>query len=195
MIDQKRINTLKESVDLTAVIQAYGIDLKKSGKSYKGYCPFHEDTKSPSLSVTPMENLWQCFGCGTGGDVIDFIRKHDGISFKEAVAQLRGGEASKRQKQPVKRKRAKEEPELTPAHYKLLKRVAAFYHTAFNEDSKAMEYLTDRGISNKQLFSDHQTGFANGTLLNVLPSDGETIDQLGELGILNKESTPQRRWY
>jgi DNA primase len=64
MIDQKRINALKESVDLTAVIQSYGIDLKKSGTSYKGFCPFHEDTKSPSLSITPSENLWQCFGCG-----------------------------------------------------------------------------------------------------------------------------------
>jgi DNA primase catalytic core len=134
-----------------------------------------------------MENLWQCFGCGAGGDVIDFIRKHDGISFKEAVAQLTDKESPKLQKQPVKKKKTKEEPELTPAHYKLLKRVTAFYHTAFNEDSRAMEYLTDRGISNKQLFSDHQTGFANGTLLNVLPSDGETVDQLGELGILNKK--------
>lgn len=90
-------------------------------------------------------------------------------------------------KKPVKIKKTKEEPELTPAHYKLLKRVAAFYHTAFNEDPRAMEYLADRGISNKQLFSDHQVGFANGTLLNVLPSDGETILQLKELGILNKK--------
>jgi len=166
MIDQQEINSIKQNVDLAAVIQSCGIDLKKSGKSYKGYCPFHEDSKSPSLSITPAENLWQCFGCGAGGDVIDFIRKHDGISFREAVAQLRGGEVSKLQKKPVKKKRTKEEPELSPAHYKLLKRVVSFYHTAFNEDSRAMEYLTDRGISNKQIFSDHQIGFANGTLLN-----------------------------
>ena len=186
MINQHEINTLKESVDLTAVIQSYGIDLKKTGKSYKGYCPFHEDTKSPSLSITPSENLWQCFGCGSGGDVIDFIRKHDGISFKEAVAQLTGKESPTLQRQPVKKKRTKDEPELTPAHYKLLKRVVTFYHTAFTEDPRAMKYLIDRGITNKHLFSDHQTGFANGTLLNVLPSDGKTITQLKELGILNK---------
>ena len=189
MIEQQEIERIKQSVDLAAIIQSCGVDLKKSGKSYKGFCPFHEDTKSPSLSVTPAENLWQCFGCGAGGDVIDFIRKHDGISFKEAVAQLNGGDASKLKKKPVKRKKIKDEPELNPAHYKLLKRVAAFYHTAFNEDPRAMEYLQDRGISNKQLFSDHQAGFANGTLLNVLPSDGETIIQLKELGILNKKGT------
>jgi len=185
MIDQQEINTIKQNVDLAAVVQSCGIDLKKSGQSYKGYCPFHEDTKSPSLSITPAENLWQCFGCGAGGDVIDFIRKHDGISFKEAVVQLTGKESPKLQKKPVKKKRESEAPPLTPAHYKLLKRVADFYHTAFNEDPRAMDYLNDRGIINKQLFSDYQTGFANGTLLNVLPSDGETIIQLKELGILN----------
>ena len=170
MIDQQEINTIKQNVDLAAVVQSCGIDLKKSGQSYKGYCPFHEDTKSPSLSITPAENLWQCFGCGAGGDVIDFIRKHDGISFKEAVVQLTGKESPKLQKKPVKKKRESEAPPLTPAHYKLLKRVADFYHTAFNEDPRAMDYLNDRGIINKQLFSDYQTGFANGTLLNVLPS-------------------------
>ena len=205
MIEQARIDALKESVDLAAVIQSCGIDLKRSGKSYKGYCPFHEDTKSPSLSVTPAENLWQCFGCGAGGDVIDFIRKYDGISFKEAVARLSGGEASNLQKKPAntrsqksevrrqKRKPVKEKnnepPPLTPAHYKLLKRVVDFYHTAFTEDPRAMEYLQDRGISdeNKSIFADYQVGFVNGTLLNVLPSDGETITRLKELGILNKK--------
>lgn len=187
MIESQKIENIKQNSDLTAVIQSYGIDLKKSGKSYKGYCPFHEDNKSPSLSITPAEDLWQCFGCGAGGDVIDFIRKYDGISFKEAVARLSGGEATKSQKKPVKKKRESTVNPLTPAHYKLLKRVVAFYHTASNEDSRAMEYLQDRGISNKQLFSDHQVGFANGTLLNVLPSDGETVSQLKELGILNNK--------
>ncbi|MEN8233053.1 MAG: CHC2 zinc finger domain-containing protein, partial [Thermodesulfobacteriota bacterium] len=183
MIDREEIKTIKQNTDLAAVIQSCGISLKKSGKSYKGYCPFHADGKSPSLSVTPAENLWQCFGCGAGGDVIDFIRKHDGISFKEAVQQLSGAQLSTSKKKPVKEKN--DNPVLTPAHYKLLKRVVAFYHTAFSEDPRAMEYLQGRGITDKTLFADYRIGFANGTLLNVLPDDGETINQLGELGILN----------
>ncbi len=203
MIAQHEIDSLKDGVDLAEVIQSRGIVLKKSGRSYKGFCPFHEDQKTPSLSVTPSKNLWQCFGCGAGGDVIDFIRKHDGISFKEAVARLSGGETSnlqkqpaairnqkseaggQKKKQPVKRKKTKEEPPLTPTHYKLLKRVVSFYHTAFNEDPRAMDYLQDRGITDKSIFADYRIGFANGTLLNVLPSDGETVNQLKELGILN----------
>ena len=74
---------------------------------------------------------------------------------------------------------------MTPAHYKLLQRVVEFYHTAFNEDLRAMDYLQKRGITDKTLFADYQVGFANGTLLNVLPNDGETVDRLKELGILN----------
>ncbi len=74
---------------------------------------------------------------------------------------------------------------LTPVHYKLLQRVADFYHTAFSEDPRAADYLADRGITDKSLFADYKIGFANGTFLNVLPNDGETVERLKELGILN----------
>jgi len=196
MIDQEIINTIKEGIDLVPFIQGCGIDLKQSGKSYKGYCPFHEDKKSPSLSVTPSENLWQCFGCGKGGDVIDFAKEFDGTDFHTTVEKLEtyipstnsSNASTKTKKKPVKKKKESEPPSLTPAHYKLLQRVVDFYHTAFNEDSRALDYLHEtRGITNKTLFADYKIGFANGTLLNVLPDDGKTITQLKELGILNKK--------
>ena len=83
MIEQQRIDTIKQSVDIAPFIRSCGIELKQSGKSYQGYCPFHEDSKSPSLSVTPCKQLWQCFGCGKGGDVIDFAKGEKGV--KSAV--------------------------------------------------------------------------------------------------------------
>ena len=191
MIDQQRIDTIKQSVDIAPFIRSCGIELKQNGKSFKGYCPFHEDSKSPSLSVTPDKRLWQCFGCGKGGDVIDFAKEFDGTDFNSTVEKLEtyipAASLKSSKRKPVKKKRDPEAPPLTPVHYKLLQRVADFYHTAFNEDSRARNYLADRGISNKQLFSDYQVGFSNGTLLNVLPSDGETIIRLKELGILNKK--------
>jgi hypothetical protein len=52
-IEKERIEAVKRSVDLVALVKSRGIDLKKNGKGYKGHCPFHEDNKSPSLSVTP----------------------------------------------------------------------------------------------------------------------------------------------
>ncbi len=194
MIEQARIDAIKDGVDLAPFIQSCGVDLKKTGRGYKGHCPFHEDSKTPSLSVTPAKQLWQCFGCGKAGDVIDFAREFEGTDFNTTVEKLEtyipaassGSSTLKAEKKPVKKKN-NEPPPLTPAHYKLLKRVVDFYHTAFTEDPRAMEYLHDRGISdeNKNIFVDYQIGFANGTLLNVLPDDGETVTQLKELGILN----------
>ncbi|NEM08886.1 DNA primase [Geodermatophilus normandii] len=64
------------------------LQLKRAGGgSLKGLCPFH-DEKSPSFHVTPARNLWHCFGCGAGGDVIGFVQQIDHLSFTEAVERL-----------------------------------------------------------------------------------------------------------
>jgi DNA primase len=66
------------------------LQLKRAGGgSLKGLCPFH-DEKSPSFQVTPTRNLFHCFGCGEGGDVISFVQKIDHLSFSEAVELLAG---------------------------------------------------------------------------------------------------------
>ncbi len=61
--------------------------LKKLGQSFQGLCPFHED-KSPSLSVSPEKKIFRCFGCGTSGNAITFLRKHKNLPFPEAVRVL-----------------------------------------------------------------------------------------------------------
>ena len=66
------------------------VALKPSGGgSYKGLCPFH-DERSPSFQVSPAKGLWYCFGCGEGGDTIDFVRRIDSLTFAEAVEKLAG---------------------------------------------------------------------------------------------------------
>ena len=89
MIEKEKIEAIKRDVDLVALIESRGISLKENGKGYKGLCPFHEDT-NPSLSVTPSTNLWQCFGCGAGGDVIRFVELFDQVDFPTAVGRLKG---------------------------------------------------------------------------------------------------------
>jgi DNA primase len=88
MIEKERIEALKRDVDLVALVKSMGIDLKQNGKGYKGHCPFHDDQKTPSLSVTPSKQLWKCFGCGKGGDIFEFVQLFDRIDFKVAVAKL-----------------------------------------------------------------------------------------------------------
>src|SRR3954469_1883192 len=68
------------------------LQLKRAGSSPKGLCPFH-DEKAPSFHVTPTRQLWTCFGCGEGGDVISFVQKIDPLSFAEAV-ELPAGRAN-----------------------------------------------------------------------------------------------------
>ena len=87
MIEKGKIEELKRSIDLVALVESRDISLKKNGKSYKGLCPFHND-KKPSLSVNPSTNLWQCFGCSAGGDVIRFVELIDKVDFKGAIGQL-----------------------------------------------------------------------------------------------------------
>ena len=88
MIEKETIESIKQGVDLSALVKSRGIDLKKNGKGYFGLCPFHDDT-NPSLSVNPSTNLWQCFGCGAGGDVIRFVEMFDKVPFPEAVNKLK----------------------------------------------------------------------------------------------------------
>ena len=93
-IPAAEIEQLKAQVDLVALVQARGVELKKHGKVLVGRRPFHDD-KTPSLVVTPGKNLWHCMGaCQTGGSVIDWIMKMDRVTFRHAVEILRSGDSS-----------------------------------------------------------------------------------------------------
>jgi DNA primase len=207
MIEEERIEAIKQGVDLTAVIRSRGIELKRNGKGYVGRCPFHDD-QNPSLSVNTEEKLWKCFGCGAGGDAIRFIELFDKVGFREAVEKLSGSAPAvggAREPSGNGRETSKTEPlpatEHAPAgattrqanavalsarHIKLLSRVIEFYHSAFAEDGRAGQYLASRGITDNGLLASFKIGFANGTLLNVLPADGEVTCELKEIGVLNE---------
>lgn len=80
------VRLIREKANIVAVVEAY-VRLTPTGKNYKGLCPFHSE-KTPSFYVSPEKGLWHCFGCGAGGDVIDFLQRMEGLTFSEAVARL-----------------------------------------------------------------------------------------------------------
>ena len=86
-IPELDIKLIKQTIDLVTLCRSRGIKLKKIGKNYQGRCPFHEE-ESASFTVNPDKNLWNCFGCGKGGDVIELVKLLDGCTFPEAVAKL-----------------------------------------------------------------------------------------------------------
>lgn len=185
-ISKEEIEAVKRSHDLKEVIASYGVALKKKGSNYVGLCPFHEE-KDPSFIVNPTTNLYHCFGCNAGGDVIGFVAKREGIGFKEAIERLSRRQTDEgRGTQKGKANGLPSNPS-TVAHRpsRLLNRIVSFYHTTFLEDGRAMAYLKGRGIADNSIFENFHIGFANGTLLNTIPQEGDIPDALREIGILN----------
>src|SRR6266496_3224777 len=84
------IDRIKQINRIEDVVAAHGVQLHQSGSHLTGRCPFHQD-EHPSLVVYPETLSFYCFGCNATGDVIDFIRKTDGLSFKEALERLNDG--------------------------------------------------------------------------------------------------------
>ena len=80
------IEEVKSSNDIVDVISLY-VTLKRSGRNFFGLCPFHKE-KSPSFSVSPDKQIFHCFGCGVGGNVIHFVSKIENISFMETMEML-----------------------------------------------------------------------------------------------------------
>ena len=187
-LKEGEINELKSRSDIQSVISGY-VNLKKSGKNYSGLCPFHKE-KTPSFSVDTRKQLYHCFGCNAGGDVIGFVCKKEGIGFREAIEKLSNGNGQKTESRPQNReqKRSEDSNSITlnsKLKARLLNRVVSFYHKTFCEDQRALEYLKARGITDNDLFADFKIGYSNGTLLNTIPEEGDVLDALKEIGILN----------
>lgn len=87
LIPDSKIQEVRERVDMIALVQRHGVELKKSGRSYKGLCPFHGE-KSPSFYVWPDEKRFKCFGCQAGGDAISFVQRLMGKTFVDTVRDL-----------------------------------------------------------------------------------------------------------
>ena len=79
MTTDRILEDIKSRIDIIDFISGY-VQLKKSGQNWKGLCPFHLE-KTPSFTVSQSKQIFHCFGCGAGGDVISFVFKHDRLSF------------------------------------------------------------------------------------------------------------------
>lgn len=209
-IPDEQIDRLKQEVSLVRLVESQGIALKKHGKDYLGLCPFHDD-REPSLVISPEKNLWHCLGaCGEGGDVITWIMKSQGVSFRHAVELLRDGDFSSfaapahpapaalahpcaSAAKPAKRSTVPklDSPLDTSAEDRaLLMQVVDYYHETLKNDADGLAYLEKRGLSREAL-AHFKLGMANRTLGYRLPeknrkAGAEIRGRLQELGILRE---------
>ncbi len=85
-IVEEDIQHVRQQTNIVDIIGEH-VTLKKSGRTFRGLCPFHNE-KSPSFHIDHAKQLYHCFGCGVGGDVITFLMKHEGLDFREAIEYL-----------------------------------------------------------------------------------------------------------
>ena len=83
------IDEVKSRINIVDLVSEAGVKLRKSGSSYTGFCPFHDNKRTPAFVVWPETGTWKCFGqCNEGGDIFRFVMKKEGWDFKEALRNL-----------------------------------------------------------------------------------------------------------
>jgi DNA primase len=190
------IERIKVEVSLVRLAQSQGYALQKQGKDFVLCCPFHAD-KTPSCVITPKSNLFNCFGCGAGGSVIDWVMKTQSVSFRHAVEVLKNDvtavaalSASAPTELPLKTRI----PTLaTPLSVDaddatVLREVIAFYHQTLSESPEALAYLASRGLNDAELLNYFKLGYANRTLGLRLPHKSRKAgaalrEQLQRIGV------------
>jgi DNA primase catalytic core len=191
-IPEPEIERLKSEVSVERLVASSGIELKKSGKDWLARCPFHEDDTA-SLVVTPVKNLWHCFGCGIGGGPIDWVIKRQGVSFRHAVELLREGVTPlAAEGVAVKRStvRALPPPVAFDADDQaLLNQTAAYYHERLLATTEGTEYLAARGLAHPELVAHFKLGVADRTLGLRLPeknrkAGADIRSQLQKIGLI-----------
>src|ERR1700674_3621495 len=158
---------VKQQADIVRVVGEY-VRLKKTGKDFSGLCPFHQE-KTPSFTVSPIKQIFYCFGCGRGGDVYNFVMDMEKCEFPEAVKLVaeKCGIAIPRQKErsPEERKENQQRSVLVEMH----REAQAFFAKQLEgtlEGKAARAYLEDRGLD-KEAIAQFGIGYA--------PSGGDAL--------------------
>ena len=179
------LDEVKSSNDIVDVISQY-ISLKRSGRNYFGLCPFHNE-KSPAFSVSPDKQIFHCFGCGVGGNVISFISKIEGIGFKESIEVL--AERANIKLPTIDNSIDSKKEELKAKVYKVNIFTAEYYHKKLYEPSSkiAQEYVKKRQLNNETLQS-FKIGFSGkfDELYQALKKEGFNDEEILESGLVNK---------
>ncbi|MBQ9298068.1 MAG: DNA primase [Clostridia bacterium] len=185
------IDEIKSANDIVDVISQYVV-LKRSGRNFFGLCPFHKE-KSPSFSVSPDKQIFHCFGCGVGGNVIHFVSKIENMNFIETLQML-----AERSNITLPNLDGNLEDtktlELKSKIYKINELTAEFYHqNLYNSNSKpAQEYVKKRKLDNKTL-KKFLIGYSmqHDELYKYLLSQGFTEDEILKSNLVYKNPNGQ----
>jgi len=176
------VESLLQRINIFDVISQY-VKLRKAGKDFIGICPFHKE-KTPSFTVSIQKQMFYCFGCHEGGNVINFLMKYENLNFNEAIENLA-------HQYGIKINRNERSKRSTA--YDALSKLAEFYHTNLKKSKQAMDYLLKRDID-EETIDEFMIGFCDGqryTLKYFLKNSGISNDIYFSTGIIRtKDGEP-----
>ncbi len=182
------IEEIRARNNIVDVISGY-VHLQKKGSNYFGLCPFHNE-KSPSFSVSASKQMYYCFGCGAGGNVITFLMEYENYSFPEAVKALaeRAGVALPEEEYSQEMKRAQSRRARLLA---VNKEAATFFYYQLRRQQgrTGYEYLKNRQLSDETMkrFGLGYSGLNGRDLIGYLRSKGYGDDLIREAGLANAD--------
>lgn len=135
MITQDSIEALKARLDIVDVVGSY-IELKRAGANFKAPCPFH-DEKSPSFTINPARQKYHCFGCGVGGDSINFVMEYEKLNYPEAIEKLASSVNFTLHYTDNKERKERSN---------LLETLSGWYQKLLGDNRTASSYLHERGV-------------------------------------------------
>lgn len=188
MISKDSILEIKSRANIVDIIGEY-TNLTRSGSSFKGLCPFHNE-KTPSFTVDEKKQLFHCFGCGVGGDVVSFIMQKEGLSYAESLKYLA-------EKTGVNLSYTDDfsNNEKNKILYDINKDIMMFYYKNLLTNKDAINYLKKRSLSSA-IVNTFMLGFAKNSwddLLRYVEYKGYDKDDVEKLGLIKK--SPKGKYY
>lgn len=190
MISQKTIDEIFNTAQIEDVVGEF-VDLKKRGSNLLGLCPFH-DEKTPSFTLSPSKNIYKCFGCGRGGNTINFLMEHEQMNYPEALRYLAEKydiDIEEDQPDPL----AQEKKETRESLYIVNKLVTEFYQNQlFHSDrgkSIGLSYFKKRAYP-EHIINKFELGFSpvdGDELLLFAQKRGIQIEHLRTLGLITQK--------
>ena len=180
---EDEIAQIKDKLDIITLISQY-VPLKKSGRNYKGVCPFHSE-KTPSFMVSPDLQIFKCFGCGEGGDIFRFVMRREGMEFREALEEL-----AEKAGVPLKRAASSSpEDKRRERIFSANEAACQFYHfllTSHEAGKNALLYLTQKRQLDLPTIKKFRLGYAPNSfdaLTKFLTKKGFTASETLEAGL------------